>query len=376
VVITTATGSAADAVVAMRAGASDFLVAPSDDEVVRAVCAVLRGAELEAPTGSTIAWKLLGESPAMQRVRALLRKAASSTATVLIRGESGTGKELAARALHDLGDRARAPFVRVHCAALPDNLLESELFGYDKGAFTGATARKPGRVELAERGTLFLDEIGDVTLAMQVKLLRLLQEREYERLGGTQTIRADVRFVAATHRDLESMVKKGDFRQDLFYRLEVLRVWMPPLRMRREDVPELARHLCRAFATANGRADVELTGPAIARLVSERWPGNVRQLANVIERLVVLGDRSRVDAADVEGELGETRHFATAENTIRSTRGDSDAVVPLSDAVQAAERKALERALKHTRGNRTLAAKLLGVSRATLYNKLEQHGVG
>ena len=207
----------------------------------------------------------------MREVEDLIRRAAGSTATVLIRGESGTGKELAARAIHDNSPRRNAPFVKIHCAALPDTLIESELFGYEKGAFTGAASRKPGRVELAEGGTLFLDEIGDVTPVIQVKLLRLLQDREFERLGGTQTLKSTARFVAATHQPLEELIKKRAFREDLFYRLNVVPIWIPALRARAGDVESLARHFCRQFGEANGRGPLELEPDALALL--QQQPG-------------------------------------------------------------------------------------------------------
>jgi DNA-binding NtrC family response regulator len=270
-----------------------------------------------------------------------------------LRGETGTGKELAARALHEASPRSRGPLVAVHGASLPETLLESELFGYEKGAFTGAACRKPGRVELAQGGTLFLDEIGDVSLGIQVKLLRLLQERTYERVGGTETLRADVRFVAATHRDLEAMTKSGGFREDLYYRLSVVPIRLPPLRERPGDVDELALH----FA-----GERPLDPGALARLRQESWPGNVRQLQAFVERLLVFSDGPRLTLEDVQRELGRAAP-APAGETLDAHR-------------RSAEKKALEEALSRARGNRTQAARLLGVSRRTLYNKLAEHGLG
>ncbi len=303
-------------------------------------------------------------------------------ATALVRGETGTGKELVARALHLRSARKDGPFVKVHCAALPDALLESELFGYEKGAFTGATARKPGRIELAEGGTLFLDEIGDITPALQVKLLRLLQDREYERLGGVQTIKADVRFVAATHRDLENMVKRGEFREDLFYRLNVVTLWLPPLRARRDDIPELARAFATEFCCAYGKPGATLDATAIDALRSERWPGNVRQLQNFVERLIVLA-QGPITSDDVRREMGEHVRFETQITGVAAGGSSnptpdpvsSSVARPLGEAVRIAERHAIERALRHSGGNRTVAARILGVSRATLYTKLEEHGI-
>jgi two-component system response regulator AtoC len=386
-------GGAKAAVDALRAGAADFLETPVVEGELRFVVGkVLAARRDEVPPVSAQARQtgLLGESRAMQHVQALLRRVAPGNATVMLRGESGTGKELLARAIHAESPRAAAPFVKVHCAGLPETLFESELFGYEKGAFTGASARKPGRVEVAEGGTLFFDEIGDISPAMQVKLLRLLQDREFERLGGTTTLSADVRFIAATHRDLEHMTKKGQFREDLFYRLNVVPIWLPPLRARRDDVPMLARHFCEAFARAHGNSGATLSAEAIALLTAERWPGNVRQLQNFVERLVVLSESRIIGADDVRRELAPPLTFATQTpptNTGAATgtrdggtrdggaTRDGDAVVPLDVALREAERRAIERALKKAKGNRTLAARLLGVGRATLYKKLVELGI-
>jgi two-component system response regulator AtoC len=328
---------------------------------------------------------LLGDSEAIQRVKDLVARTAPVIATALVRGETGTGKEVVARALHAESPRRDGPFIKVHCAALPDALLESELFGYEKGAFTGATARKPGRVELAEGGTLFLDEIGDISAAVQVKLLRLLQDREYERLGGVTSLRADVRFVAATHRNLEAMVKSGDFREDLFYRLNVVTLWLPPLRARRDDIPLLAREFCAEFARAYGKPNVELDSDALQLLRSERWPGNVRQLQNLVERLVVLASGT-ITAADVRSEMTEQAQFKTQVTappqpppSPAATPDAKDAppsvALPLNEVMRDAEKAALERALRQAGGNRTVAARILAISRATLYAKMAEHGL-
>jgi DNA-binding NtrC family response regulator len=269
--------------------------------------------------------------------------------------------------------RSAGPFVAVHCGALPDNLLESELFGYEKGAFTGAVQRKPGRVELAAGGTLFLDEIGDVTPAVQVKLLRLLQEREFQRLGATSPEKADVRFVAATHRDLESMVKTGAFREDLFYRLNVVPITMPPLSQRADDVATLAKRFTSELAERNGRPGLAIDASAIELLRTAEWPGNVRELHNFVERLVVFAEGS-IRRADVERELAARTRSAPSSppsgvTPIGSASGSLDS--QRMDAERAAVRDALSRA----RGNRTQAARLLGVSRRTLYNKLAELGI-
>lgn len=367
---------------AMRAGASDVLEKPvATASVVRALEIALSATEhaTEAPRAAA-SGDVLGNSVPIQKLRDQIARSAAGTVTILLRGESGTGKELAARAVHEASPRRAAPFIKVHCAALPESLLESELFGYEKGAFTGATQRKPGRVHLAESGTLFLDEIGDISPATQVKLLRLLQDRDFEPLGGTQTLHADVRFVAATHRDLEGMVKRGEFREDLYYRLNVVTIWLPPLRARRGDISVLARRFCEAFGRESG-AQVRLTDEAVRHLEAQRWPGNVRQLENLIERAVVLRRGPELGVDDIKRELIGSAQFVTqaTDGTISrltsSQHSPGERVVPLSEEVRAAERRALVRALEHTKGNRTLAAKLLGVSRATLYNKLDEHGL-
>ncbi|WP_394845821.1 sigma-54 dependent transcriptional regulator [Pendulispora brunnea] len=375
VILLTAHGSVPLAVEAMKAGARDFLLKPFQrEELLFVVEKALAHAKPEAGRAPPLLVRdessvMVGGSPAMHQVLGTVRKVASGTATVLIRGETGTGKELVARALHEQGARKEQPFVRVHCAALPDALLESELFGYEKGAFTGAQARKPGRVELAHRGTLFLDEIGDITPQVQVKLLRVLQEREFERVGGTQTIKVDVRFVAATHRDLEAMVSKGDFREDLFYRLNVVPIHVPPLRARAEDIEALARHFVKTLGKANGKAGMELESAAIDALRAYAWPGNVRQLQNLMERLVVLTEGMTIRRADVERELPAAGASSSAPKL--ETDGAS-----LDAHRLAAEKEALIRALAQAKNNRTLAARLLNVSRRTLYNKLAEHGLG
>jgi two-component system, NtrC family, response regulator AtoC len=322
---------------------------------------------------------LVGTSPAMQRLRETVARAAASNATVLVRGETGTGKELVAQALHRGSARAGGPMVTIHCGALPESLIESELFGHEKGAFTGAVSRKAGRVETASKGTLFLDEIGEITPSIQVKLLRLLQSREFSLVGSSEAVTADVRFVAATHRDLESMVKAGTFREDLFYRLNVITIWVPPLRARGADVHALAVHMCKQFADENGRGHVRFTQAALEHLGKLRWPGNVRQLQNFVERLVVLGGDCPIDEDVVARALVELAPLGgPPERTpcISSSADRSQEIVaPLDDALKKAERKAIARALAAAGNNRSKAARLLGISRASLYNKLGEHGL-
>jgi two-component system response regulator AtoC len=383
-VVVTGAGGARAAVDAIRVKAADYVESPfTDEEMLHALETALgaagEGDAIEPPSVPDSG--LIGDSTSMVQVLDVVRRVAPGNATVLVRGESGTGKELIARALHAESPRAAEPFVKVHCAGIPESLLESELFGYERGAFTGAASRKPGRVELADGGTLFLDEIGDVTLAVQVKLLRLLQDREYERLGGTETLRANVRFVAATHRDLEHMIRKGEFREDLFYRLNVVPIWLPPLRARRDDVALLARHFCETFARAHDKPGLALTDDAIQALRAERWPGNVRQLHNFVERLVVLCEKKTIDGSDVRRELAPPADFATQHTRASLSAAEppadasSSVVVPLESALRDAERAAIERALRHAKGNRVLAARLLGVGRATLYKKLAELGI-
>ena len=394
--------SVPEAIAAMRAGAADFLQLPIDAEelfyvVEKALTAVERLAEQPPPPSSRERAGMLGDSPAMRQVFATVERAAQGVATVLVRGESGTGKELIARAIHEQSPRRSEPFVKIDCASLPENLLESELFGYERGAFTGAVARKPGRAELADRGTLFLDEIGELTLPLQAKLLRLLQDRKLERLGGTKTISVDLRVVAATHRDLDGMVEAGQFRQDLFYRLNVIPIWLPPLRARRDDIQALAEHFCLLAAAANARTGARLSPEALRVLRAQKWPGNVRQLQNFIERLVVLNPKPVLEEDDVKNELSRQVTFATqpgthgtgamralptppdgvgvsvTEPTVAADEAATSQVVPLDTALRAAEKVALERALRHAKQNRSLAARLLGLSRSTLYIKLREH---
>jgi DNA-binding NtrC family response regulator len=375
VIVLTAHGTVALAVEAMRAGATDFLLKPFDSEqivyVVHKALHASRHAEARLAGAPIAQTKLSSDSPAMRPVLDIITRAAASTTTVLVRGESGTGKELAARAIHDLSPRRAGPFVAIHCGALPDALLESELFGYEKGAFTGAVCRKPGRIELASGGTLFLDEIGDVSLQTQVKLLRVLQERRIERLGGTQSIEVDVRVVAATHQDLDAMVRARTFREDLFYRLNVIPIVMPPLRDRPGDIEALVAQFAATFGEANGRGRVVVAPDAIERLKVETWPGNVRQLQNFVERLVVLSDGASITRQDVERELARSATLnPSAPQDNRSTPTTLDA------RRSQVEREALREALDRVQGNRTLAARILGVSRRTLYNMLAEHGLG
>jgi Nif-specific regulatory protein len=305
----------------------------------------------------------VGTSGPMRQIFEQVTQVAGTNTTVLIRGESGTGKELIAHAIHYSSLRAARPFVKVSCAALPESLIESELFGYEKGAFTGAAARKKGRFELAESGTLFLDEIGDVNLATQVKLLRVLQEREFERVGGTETIKANVRLVAATNKDLERAIASGAFREDLYYRLNVFTIFIPPLRERKSDLVLLVDHFLEKFAREHNRSIRRISTPAIDMLASYHWPGNVRELENTIERAVLMCD----------GEVIHGHHLPpslqTAEASGTVSRGS------LADAVGAYEKDMIQDALKTTRGNRAKAARLLDSTERIINYKVRQYGI-
>ena len=282
------------------------------------------------------------------------RKAAASKSTVLLLGKSGTGKELFARAIHNWSERKDRPFVAINCVGLSKELLESDLFGHEKGAFTGAHQLKKGKMEIAHGGTVFLDEIGDVSAELQTKLLRFLQEREFERVGGTQPIHVDVRIIAATNRDLQSAVKDGTFREDLYYRLNVVPIKLPPLRERKEDIPDLAAFFTARFVKEAKKGPMEITTPAMAKLVAYHWPGNVRELANLIERAVVLGQGSTIEIDDLAPVL--------ADKDVK----DSSGRLSYHEAIDGHRREVIIQALSQTRGNRAAAARLLGLERSYL----------
>jgi transcriptional regulator with GAF, ATPase, and Fis domain len=302
----------------------------------------------------------------MQEVLATVERVAPTNSTVLLGGESGVGKDLIARAIHEKSRRASGPFVKINSTAIPENLLESELFGYEKGAFTGATASKPGKFELADKGTLFLDEIGDVPPAIQVKLLRVLQEREFERLGGTRTIKVDVRLIAATNRDLRAALEDGTFREDLYYRLNVVPIDIPPLRDHKEDVPGLANLFFARFAKDSGRLE-KITGispAAMQLLASHYWPGNVRELQNVIERACALASGSQLEVGDIQLDSPRSRNNAT-----------SDRFLPDGMTLDQWEDEMIREALKRAGGNKSQAARLLGLSRNALRYRLSKIGI-
>jgi two-component system response regulator HydG len=370
VILLTAFGTIEEAVNAMKDGAYDFITKPFRGEQLLKVVgkALERRSLIEQNRALQKQLEdlqsknaMIGASPAFRRMMTLVEQVADSSATVLIQGESGAGKEGVARAIHERSARKNGPFVAVNCAALPEALLESELFGYEKGAFTGAAGRKEGRFELADGGTLFLDEVADLSPITQPKILRVLQEGEFERLGGTRTSRVDVRIVTATNQDLAQMVKEKRFREDLFYRLNVITVTVPPLRERREDIRLLAQHFLRVYAAKNNRRLEGFTDEAIRRLEGYSWPGNVRELENVIERGVVLARGSLMDVTDLSEEIAGATPLPEGVLTVRIG-------TPLAEI----EQRLLDETLRVTRGNKTLTAKLLGIDVRTVSRKLER----
>ncbi len=368
VVMLTAHGTIKLAVEAMRLGAKDFLTKPFEREaVLHVIDSALRATEVAQnapPEPARGSGGLVGSSQVMAACLSLVDRAAKSPATVLVTGESGTGKELVARAIHDRSGRRDGPFIPVHCAALPGDLIEDELFGHVDGAFTDARGDRPGRVDLAQGGTLFLDEVGDIPLTTQVKLLRLLHEKEYMPIGGTENRKADVRFVAATHRDLDEMVAAGTFREDLYFRINVLPVHLPPLRDRDGDIAELALHFLREIAATNGRSGMSFSEGALAVLGAHSFPGNVRELANLLERLVIFTDADTIEAADVEGQLRGSRPSSPPAGP------DDDGT--LAEQAKATRIRAVTNALARTSNNKTQAARLLGVARRTIHNLIDE----
>ena len=378
VVMITAHGSEKLAVQAMKAGAEDYVPKPFDNDELRLV--VQRALErtrlarenrmLLERIGRDVGFEsLIGSGPAMRRVFETIQKVAETDLTVLVRGESGTGKELVAQALHHRSPRRDRPFVAVNCAAISRELVESELFGHEKGAFTGADARRIGRFEAADGGTIFLDEIGDMPLETQSKVLRVLQERSFERVGGTKTIEADVRVVAATHRDLEAEVKRGRFREDLYYRLRVVEIALPPLRQRPEDIAPLVERFLDQLATRLGRERRRMGAAALARLARHSWPGNVRELRNVIEQAAVLASRDVIDEEDLRLDAAPA-----AAEAVPSGAGGSFAEAKRR-ATEAFERDYLLRALRANGGNVSRTAEAIGMVRQSLQQKIRELGL-
>jgi len=373
VIIMTAYGTVESAVDAMKAGASDYVLKPfSLAELVLVIRKELAAHQLREENrslrealGQRYQYKnIVAESQKMQAVLALVERVAPTNATVLIGGESGVGKDLVARAIHEHSNRASGPFLKINSTAIPENLLESELFGYEKGAFSGAVTSKPGKFELADKGTLFLDEIGDVPPPIQVKLLRVLQDREFERLGGTKTHKVDVRLIAATNRDLRAALEEGTFREDLYYRLNVVAIDIAPLRDRKEDIPALADFFVKKYAKETGKPVQGLTPQAIRLLMDYHWPGNVRELENIVQRSVTLCSGTTLDAPDIQFDTTRARRSS-----------DHEPVLPEGVTLDQWEQEIIREALKRAGGNKSQAARALGLSRNALRYRLSQMGV-
>src|SRR5215472_1697442 len=375
-IVMTAYGSVETAVEAMKAGASDYVLKPFTMAEMKLVISkeldVQRvrdeNRSLKEALGRRYQFQnIVARSAKMQEVLALVERVAGTNATVLIGGESGVGKDLIARAIHQNSRRASGPFLKINSTAIPDNLFESELFGFEKGAFTGALAAKPGKFELADKGTLFLDEIGDVPAPIQVKLLRVLQEREFERLGGTRTLKVDVRLIAATNRDLRAALEEGTFREDLYYRLNVVPIDIPPLREHKEDIPDLVNHFLARFVADNEKEIEGITPAAVSVLMEYHWPGNVRQLENSVERAVALSAGQVIDVGDIhlDSGLGKAGTAAAA----------SDHFLPEGMTLEQWEDNMIREALRRANGNKSQAARLLGLSRNALRYRLGKIGV-
>ena len=373
IVVMTAFGTIETAVNAMKAGAADFLLKPfSLDHMMTVIRKALdvraledENRKLREELGYRYEFdNIIGRSTAMQEIFATIERVAATRATVLLAGESGVGKDLIARAIHYKSPRRDRPFVKINCTALPENLMESELFGYEEGAFTGANTAKPGRFEQADTGTAFLDEIGDVPATIQVKLLRVLQEREFERLGSNKTRHIDVRIIAATNQDLRAALEQGTFREDLYYRLNVVPLNIPPLRERTEDIPFLAEHFVKKLAAANASPVESITEEAIRKLLGYHWPGNVRELENVIERSLVLCSGTRLDAADIRLDTAPRARERAAEDFL-----------PEGLSLDEYEQSIIREALRRAAGNKSQAARLLGLTRNALRYRLAQMGL-
>ena len=373
VIIMTAFGTVEAAVEAMKAGATDFLLKPFSLDHLMTV--LQKGLEVRALRDENRKLReelgrryefdnIVGRSAAMQEIFATIVRVAPTRATVLLAGESGVGKDLIARAIHFHSPRRERPLVKINCTAIPENLMESELFGYEKGAFTGAVGTKPGKFEQADTGTVFLDEIGDVPASIQVKLLRVLQERQFERLGSNLTRHIDVRIVAATNQDLRAALEQGTFREDLYYRLNVVPIDIPPLRERKEDIPFLAQHFVAKLSADSGSRVQTLTEEAIAKLMQYHWPGNVRELENVIERSLVMCSGAQLDADDIK-----------LETAPRSRSRNSEHFLPEGMTLDEYEQELIREALRRAEGNKSQAARLLGLTRNALRYRLSQMGL-
>ncbi len=376
VLMISAYGTVDDAVKAMHLGAVDFLTKPfSPDELRIRVKKIWQKIQNEKKLEDLIEQnkilndelytgydEIIGNSQAIKKVFSLIEQVADKDTTVLIHGESGTGKELIARAIHRKSKRSEHPFIKINCGALNDNLLESELFGHEKGSFTGAIRQKKGRFELADKGTLFLDEIGDISPAMQVKLLRVLQEGEFERVGGEVTLKSDVRIIAATNKDLQKLILEGHFREDLFYRLSVIPINLPSLRERKEDIIQLINYFIKRLAQKNNCEVKEISGEGLEMLMDYPWPGNIRELENLSERLFVISSDKVIDPSLIASHLSSSISFNSGYENL-----------PLEEAVYAFEKNLIVNAMKKANGIKNRAAKILGISTSVLYYKLEKY---
>jgi len=372
VIILTANGTIETAIEAMKSGAADYITQPFDwEELKRTIKQNLLLIKSETEVTclrsepSSKYGNIITRNKVMKDISALIQQVAHSNASVLITGESGTGKELAAVSIHQNSPRRNRPFITVNCAALPEQLLENELFGHERGAFTGATARKPGRFELANKGTVFLDEIAEMSLNMQAKLLRVLQEKSFERVGGTETLSVDVRVIAATNRELDEAIKKGVFREDLFYRLNVIPIHLPPLRERREDIPLLAKHFLQKYGYVYQVS--EISAAAMELLCNYHWPGNVRELQNVIERSTIICGDSRIEPQHLPGEINASPRY-----------GVSNFLIDFPDkgiSFEELEKELIIKALDKSGGNQTKAAKLLGITRSAFLYRSQKHDI-
>jgi len=387
VIVMTAFGTVENAVEAMRLGAFDYILKPfSIDELELKVDRALDRGRLASEVqylkeeDARRAGPMIGEGEVMRAVQKLIDKVAASASPVLVLGESGTGKELVAREIHRRSARSGGPFVAVNCAALSEGVLESELFGHEKGAFTGAMTGRKGRFELADGGTLFLDEIGELPAAVQVKLLRVLQDTEFERVGGNKTIRVDTRIVAATHKDLKKAIPKGEFREDLYYRLNVISIELPPLRDRREDIPALAEHFLARYARELAKP-ARMSAEVLDRLIHYRWPGNIRELQNVLERAVVLCEGEQLTVADLPREILEPAGTPAPEPApsaalVEATEaGSPEHPTDLTARLDALEKAIILEALQKFRWNQTKVAAALGLKRSSLQYKMKKHGL-
>lgn len=372
VIMITAFATLDTAISALKMGAKDYITKPFNlDEIINSVNNIIKNMEYSEVEAEFIKGDekgvenyIISESTSMKNVMNVIKQVADTRTSIILYGETGTGKELAAHAIHNMSSRRDMPFIKVNCAAIPEQLLESELFGYEKGAFTGAITKKPGRFELAHGGSIFLDEIGDISLGTQVKLLRVLQEKEFEHLGGTKTIKVDVRIIAATNKNLQEGVANGTFREDLFYRLNVVPITLPSLRERREDIEALVFHFLQRSAHISGRAPKKITKGAMEKLVNYNWPGNIRELENIIERCVVISSKNVIDVDDLPP--------AVLQSSCKENEGY---YARLDAAIDNTEKDVIIKTLRECGGNRTKASVVLGISRRSLHRKISKYNI-